>query len=170
MLSLKSDEGSFEYFGENVQNKRIDMTIVQRTFKRFMRKEYTRKEAITLIKNVVLAGTYVHEERTDYKTYSNELLLYLTQFIKKKSKRSKDYKIIYALYRSQVKKNEREFKHSARGEVIRNLISRIYYIPWDKDKTEHLKNKLLIMLKKSNWKKKFSNEYQYFKIIMKIDN
>jgi len=87
MLSLKSDEGSFEYFGENVQNKRIDMTIVQRTFKRFMRKEYTRKEAITLIKNVVLAGTYVHEERTDYKTYSNELLLYLTQFIKKKSRK-----------------------------------------------------------------------------------
>jgi len=124
-----------------------------------MGKKYTQKDAITLINKISLAGAYVLEERTDYKTYSNELLLYLTQFIKKKSKRSKDYKIIYALYKTQVKKNGRDFKHSARGELIRILCKKLKYIPWDKDKTEQLKNKILPILKKYFNENKFTYEY-----------
>jgi len=153
MLTLKSTSNSFESFGDDVQINKIPPSKYKKTILSFKKIKYcSEKEAIELIKNLVLASTHVSPERFDFQTYLGEALLHLTKFIKI-NKRSKNFKIMYALYKSQVKKDEKHFKKHVNMEVIECIASRISaMVNKDKEHSEPIIKNLHILIKKCKHK------------------
>jgi len=83
---------------------------------------HLKKQAIKTIKKILLVLLYVPYEKIDYLILSNEALLHLARFINKKE--CPNFRILYALYKSQVAKDEKSIKRKAIRRLIQNLIER----------------------------------------------
>jgi len=119
-FSTASEESCIE-FAERVKIGKIHLTTIYHTIQ-YLRKrvKYNEKKAINTIKNLVLTSCYVPFERTDYQALCGEMAIYISRFINIKG--GANFKVFYAVYRSQVEKDENSLKSTARIELISDLI------------------------------------------------
>jgi len=120
---LTASENECIKFAEKVENEEIENSVIINTFDYFNKKEYTEKEAIILIKNIILTEHYVNEYRTDYRTYCGKTLLTAANFIE--GDEDLNYKILKALFKSQYNDDELEFYDDAREEIISEIYERL---------------------------------------------
>lgn len=107
------------------------------------------QEAITIIKNLSIAAYYVPTERTDFQSIYNQTLLHIAKFISTEG--NPNFKILYALYKSQVKDDESKFKETACSEIIENMIGRFdSLVNGDVSSATHLKENFYKLLKEDS--------------------
>ena len=110
---------------------------------------FTENDAITVIKNLSLAAYYVPTERTDFQTVCGDVLLYVAGFIQGDG--SPNFKILYALYKTQVKEDETMFNKTARSEIIGSMLGRFAsLVNGDVAKAKHMKSVFVELLKKDS--------------------
>lgn len=111
------------------------------------RSTFTESDAITAIKNLSLAAYYVPTERTDFQAICGEALLYVASFIKGDG--SPNFKILCALYKSQVNESEAAFNETARSEIIGSMLGRFEsLVNGDVDKAAHMKSVFVELLRR----------------------
>ncbi|OUM64273.1 hypothetical protein PIROE2DRAFT_9035 [Piromyces sp. E2] len=99
---LSLPEKEYLKFGKKVKKEKYNEIQVKRALESVVKKEkYSKKEAITLIKNLLLTSQHVPFERKDFYAHWGKTICYVTNFINKGE--SINYKILYALYKSQIK-------------------------------------------------------------------
>ncbi|ORX80527.1 hypothetical protein BCR32DRAFT_327684 [Anaeromyces robustus] len=105
------------------------------------------EEAVIVIKNITLAAYYVPIERTDFQFVYSKALLHAASFIDGNG--SLNFKILYALFKSQVEIDETSFKKTARSEIIGNMLGRFNsLVNEDIIEAEHMKSVFTSLLKK----------------------
>jgi len=103
-------------------------------------------QAVTVITNLSLAAYYVPLERTDFQVVCGQALLHTANFIDVEG--SQNFKILYALYKSQVEPSEISFKKRARSEIIGNMLGRFNSLVNDDIyRAEHMKSIFFKLLK-----------------------
>jgi hypothetical protein len=113
------------------------------------KEDFTTNDAVTVIKNISLAAYYVPTERTDFQSVCGEALLHAASFIPTEG--SPNFKILLALYRSQIKPDETSFETTARSEIIGNMLGRFdSLVNGDASKAEHMKSVFAALLKKDS--------------------
>ncbi|OUM63010.1 hypothetical protein PIROE2DRAFT_10536 [Piromyces sp. E2] len=121
---------------------------MKKRIRHFRKKEsISEKKAIKLIKNLVLIAHFVPSERTDFHALCGDALLHLTKFINKSG--SRNFKILYALYRSQVKKDESSFNDNSIREIVEEI--NIYFrslTKKDKKRAKHYEKVFKKLLEK----------------------
>jgi len=118
-FSAASEKDCIE-FAERIKSGEIEIYTIEDTLNYIKnKKNYTEEQAIFTIKNLVLTLCYTPFERTDYLALCGETLIYLTNFIKKEG--STNFKIYYAIYKSQIEEDEKSIKYEARVQLICDL-------------------------------------------------
>jgi len=136
-------------FCKKINNDEIDEYKIIKTIDYFKNREYyTRKEALKLIYNVVLATHVINYYRTNYKTYCGRLLLTVAKYVNKYE--SANFNIIYALCVSQLNDDFTDFKDSARSEIINDVCDRFNcLVNDDVEKAESLHRKFKKLINKN---------------------
>jgi len=114
------------HFSNKVNEDEIDNDKIMSTFDYFKSRKYTKKEAIKLIKNVVLISHLVNYYRTDFITYCGRLLLTVAEYVNDYG--SSNFNILYALCMSQFNEDCTNFKDSARFEIINEIEERFKWL------------------------------------------
>ncbi|OUM60175.1 hypothetical protein PIROE2DRAFT_14126, partial [Piromyces sp. E2] len=120
---INCTEAECEEFSRKVDNDEIEEEKIIKTFKYFSNKDdYSREEAIKLIKNVVLIRHRVNYYRTDIITYCYRTILNVAKYVNDYG--SSNFNILYALCMTQFNEDESNFRDSARREIIYDIDSR----------------------------------------------
>lgn len=143
-----SSEETCKQFGMQVKSGEISESQMTAPLEAVKSKgDFTTNDAVTVIKNISLAAYYVSTERTDFQSVCGEALLHAASFIPTEG--SLNFKILYALYKSQVKADETSFETTARSEIIGNMLGRFdSLVNGDVSKAEHMKSIFAALLKK----------------------
>jgi len=145
MLSINSSKKEFVDFTLKVKRNKIPPFVYKETLLKFKKiKVCSEKEAINLINNLSLASYRVSTENLEYQTYIGEVLLHITKFINLKN-RSKNFKLLYALYKSQVKENEKDFKLCIDLNLMEYIAIKIKNL--DKEDKKHSEHIIIKVLK-----------------------
>lgn len=111
--------------------------------------DFSQDQAIAVIKNISLAAYYVPTERTDFQLVYSEALLHAARVLNIEG--TINLKILYALYKSQVKTDETSFETTARSEIIGDMLGRFSsLVNGDIAKAEHMKSVFTALLKKDS--------------------
>lgn len=105
--------------GNKVKNGDIEVSEIKHILKTIKKIKYSEQDACTVVKNICLLMYYVPLERTDFHTYCGKAMLHVIKFIKING--STNYKILYALYKTQFNEDTKTTKKSAREEIISTL-------------------------------------------------
>jgi len=119
---LTDDEEKFIDFGKKIANGEIEISEMIEILNEVQKYKYTEKKAIIVITNLTLTLYYVAYEITTFHYYCGKSLLYAAQFINTKG--SLNYKIIYALYKSQFDEKTATLKESLREEVCDVMVAK----------------------------------------------
>jgi hypothetical protein len=147
---IASSEEICRSYGLQVKDGKLDGTDMNKPLEAIKGKsDFSEKEAVTVIKNISLAAYYVPIERTDFQSICSEALLYAAKSIAAEG--SLNFKILYALYRSQIEENESAFKETARSEIIGNMLGRFNsLVNGDIDAAGKMKSTFKALLKKDS--------------------
>ncbi|OUM59909.1 hypothetical protein PIROE2DRAFT_14432 [Piromyces sp. E2] len=134
-------------------NSEIENLKIKCTFDYFYNKKYTEKEAIDLIKNIILIHYYVTLYRTDYFTYFGRVLLKAANFIE--GDENLNFKILKALFKSQFNEIGTKFRDEAKKEILLEIDERLKCL-YEKEKSGEY-----FYLIKNSYKRLLSEENRF---------
>jgi hypothetical protein len=147
---ITSQEGECKQYGLMVKDGKLDGDAMSKPLQAVKEKgDLTETVAIDVIKNISLAAYYVPIERTDFQLICNETLSHAAKSITAEG--SINFKILYALYKSQIEENGSAFKGTARSEIVGNMLGRFdSLVNGDKTAAEKMKSTFDTLLKKDH--------------------
>jgi len=143
---LTSEEEEIKYFTYDVNDGTVDESVFNKVFEKIKLNKYTEKEAIIVVKNLIIASFLVQSQRTDYQTPCYEALLHVLSFIDIEG--SANLKILYSLFSvmTVIKKDKDNkeyyvFSNVICNEVFRDFNRRLEYLS-KKDKNLKIANEI----------------------------
>ncbi|OUM64274.1 hypothetical protein PIROE2DRAFT_60793 [Piromyces sp. E2] len=138
-------------FGDSVIKGKLKDYQIKIIMEDLKKENYTEKEAIFVITNLAEVAFYVPFFYINFHAYCDDALYYIAGFIKQEG--SVNFKIIYALYKSQVDETETKLNINSSRRII-YTIKRYFeqggLLNEDKEKAYHIKENLNKILKKEN--------------------
>lgn len=121
-LNAKADD--CKQFGEQVKTGAVDGDAMIAPLSAVKNMStISNGDAVTIIRNLSIAAYYVPTERTDFQSLCGEALLHAAKYITTPNGGSPNFKILYALYVSQVD-SLAKFNNDVRVDIIENMIGR----------------------------------------------
>ncbi|OUM67189.1 hypothetical protein PIROE2DRAFT_5457 [Piromyces sp. E2] len=137
-------------FAKQILDDEFEIEEIRKYFDKYInRDDYSKEDAIIIMRNLVIIRHNINKTKIEYMTCSDKLLLKVSKSIKEKETIS--LKILYGLFLSQINKEHSSIRDDATDEVFSDIYMRFFFLNKEEEKNVYdIRRELNELLQKSS--------------------